>query len=127
MILKIAIVGICICIISGTLKSYNKSYVIFIEIVFLCVAVGFVLNDISQGLKNLRDIFSLSSYSNKLFSCLFKGALICIITRIASDIGKESGNIIVSDIIELTGRIMLIIISMPFIESVVETAMSFVI
>lgn len=127
MITKIVLIGLCVCVICSVLKAFNKSYIIFIEIAFLCFVSFLVLNDAIEAMKELNNIFEKTNVSNKLFICLFKGALICIVTRLASDISKESGNIIISDIIELSGRIMLIIIAMPFIKSVAEKALTFIV
>lgn len=126
MLIKIALTGICVCIILSVLKPWNKSYIIIIELAFALLVFGAVFTDTVSILKSLKDLFEGVSSADKLIACLIKGALICVITRICCDIAKESGNKVISDVIELSGRIMLLIISLPFIESVVKAAISFV-
>ncbi len=125
MIIKIALCGICVCIINAVLRQYNKGFVIFTELVFVSVVVSFVLGDAVKDIKGLVDLYELSVSQSKIILCLIKGALICVITKLSCDVSYESGNMLVGDIIELAGRILLLIISLPFIESVIKTAISF--
>ena len=125
MIVKIVLCGICVCVLNTLLRGYNKSFVIFVEIVFVIAVISLIFADAVKGTKNLSDLLLQTSSQKKIIVCLMKGAAICILTKLACDISYESGNILVGDIIELSGRILLLIISLPFIESVVKTAMSF--
>ncbi len=125
MIVKIALCGICVCIINVLLRQYNKSFVIFAELIFVGAVVSLIMNDAADGVRRLTDLFTLSTSQSKIIVCLLKGAVICIVTKLACDVSYESGNIIVGDIIELAGRIILLVISLPFIESVVKTAVAF--
>lgn len=125
MIVKIALCGICVCIINVLLRQYNKSFVIFAELIFLGAVVSLIMNDAADAVRRMTDLFTLSTSQSKIIVCLLKGAVICIVTKLACDVSYESGNIIVGDIIELAGRIILLVISLPFIESVVKTAVAF--
>ncbi|MBQ4348324.1 MAG: hypothetical protein IKB94_04140 [Clostridia bacterium] len=125
MIVKVALCGICVCIINVLLRQYNKSFVIFAELIFVGAVVSLIMNDAADGVRRLTDLFTLSTSQSKIIVCLLKGAVICIVTKLACDVSYESGNIIVGDIIELAGRIILLVISLPFIESVVKTAVAF--
>lgn len=125
MIVKIALCGICVCVINVLLRQYNKSFVIFAELIFAGAVVSLIMNDAADGVRRLTDLFTLSTSQSKIIVCLLKGAVICIVTKLACDVSYESGNIIVGDIIELAGRVILLVISLPFIESVVKTAVAF--
>lgn len=125
MVVKVALCGICVCIINVLLRQYNKSFVIFAELIFVGAVVSLIMNDAADGVRRLTDLFTLSTSQSKIIVCLLKGAVICIVTKLACDVSYESGNIIVGDIIELAGRIILLVISLPFIESVVKTAVAF--
>lgn len=125
MIIKIALFGICVCILNALLRQYNKGFVVFVEIAFVCIVVLLIFGDAVKDIRSLVDLYTQNSLQNKIIICLVKGAIICILTKLACDISYESGNILVGDIIELSGRILLIVISLPFMESVVKTAISF--
>ncbi len=125
MIIKIILVGLCVCVLCVVLKQYSSSFVVLAEVCFAAIVAVVIFNKASEAFNRFYEIYSLNSVSDKLFKCLIKGALVCIITKIACDISSDSGNKTVSDIIELSGRVVLLALAMPFIESIIKTAVSF--
>ena len=125
MIVKLVLSALCVCFLSSLLRQYNKSFVIFIETAFVGIAFSFIISDVIKGFRGLIDLYSYDAAQNKVIKCLIKGAVICVLTKISCDVCYESGNVMVGDIVELSGRVLLIIISLPFLESVVKTAISF--
>ena len=117
--------GICVCILSVVLKQFQNPFVIILELTFAVTVIVMISDEASQSIKNIFEIFNSDGTSEKIFSCLLKGALVCIATKLACDVSKENGNLLVADIIEISGRIMLLIISFPFVESIIKTALSF--
>lgn len=125
MILKIAVLAICVCVLSAVLKSYFKEAVLPLELAFAVVALALVGEKAKEVVGELWSSLGDSEIGSAVISALIKGALICIFTKLSCDIAKDSGNTLVSDIIDLTGRIMLIALCFPFLESVIETATAF--
>ena len=126
MVIKIVLLGICVSLINLFLNQYQKSFVTIVNIVYIVIVVLMVIDNILDAVQSITDLLSVSSGVNKMFICLYKSAGICILTKIASDICKESGNTVVSDMIDFGGRISLLVISLPFIESIIKTAAAFV-
>jgi hypothetical protein len=85
-----------------------------------------IFDNTAETLKKLGDLLSITSASSKMLIFLYKSASVCILSKIAVDICKESGNISVGEIIDLASRIILLIMAMPYIESVIKTATAFV-
>ena len=127
MVAKIIFLGICVCIISLFLKQYKGEYVVILNIVFVISAILLIFDSAYDFIINIIDSLNISSSESKMLNCLLKSATVCILSKLASDIAKESGNTVVSDMIDLGGRIMILIISLPFIESIIKTAAAFVI
>lgn len=125
MIVKIALCALCVCVLSSMLRQYSKSFVIFIEIAFVGIVFSLIIGDAIRSFSSLIDLYSYDTAQSKVIKCLIKGAVICVLTKISCDVCHESGNVMVGDIVELSGRVILIIISLPFLESVVKTAISF--
>lgn len=80
----------------------------------------------SDAVNELGDLLNVTSSSSKMLTCLFKCAAVCILSKLATDICKESGNQSIGDIIDFAGRVMLLVMAMPFIETIIKTAVSFV-
>ncbi len=121
-ILALAAVGVMMIVI---LKKHCSELVPLFEIAL--VAVGIVIIGDAEVVKRsgIEKIFNGYSDSGELFSLILKGAAVTVLTRFACDVCKESGNSLVADIVELGGRIMLVMLAMPFIEKVTEIALSF--
>lgn len=125
--LKIILLGLCVSIVSVFIRQYQHSFVIIVELAFAAVVLVLIADKALDTVGKLFEIFNTDYNFEKVFSSIFKGALVCISTKLACDVSKDSGNTVVADIIEFSGRIMLLIIAFPFIESVIKTAVSFVV
>lgn len=125
MILKVALVGICVCILCSLLKNRFGEAVLPLEIAFAVVVLLWAGEKMKVLTDDLLSFLSETEAGSAAFSAIIKGALVCVITKLSCDIAKDSGNTLVSDIIDLTGRLMLVTICFPFFESVIKTAVSF--
>ena len=125
MIIKISILGICVCILSVFLKGWLREAVLPLQISFAVITIAVIFESVRDITDKLNDYLGESEIGNTVFPALIKGALICTVTKLASEAAKDSGNGLVSDIIDLTGRIMILSLGFPFVESVIRTAASF--
>ncbi len=126
MFIKIVFTGLSLCIINIFLKKQLSEFILPSEIVFLAFATALAIDFLQENFSYLSEIISRSEYGDEVFSSAIKGAGICLITKFSSDICNENGNRLIADVIELTGRVMLLIIAMPYIESIMKTAFAFI-
>lgn len=107
------------------LKKHCREILPFFEIAVVIAAV-IILAD-ADPLKNNSLVKLISRYSqvSEAFRVIVKGAAVTVLTKLACDICRESGNALMADIVELGGRLMLITLAVPFIEKIFETALSF--
>ncbi len=125
MFIKIVVLAVIGTLLTVVLKKHCRELVPFFELAL--VAGAFIIiadNDVVEK-SSIEKIFSAYSLSGEIFAAVFKGAAVTVLSRLACDVCKESGNSLTADIVELGGRIMLIILAMPFIEKVSEIALSF--
>ncbi len=126
MIIKVACVCICVCLLSVLLSQYTKSFVLPLQLCFGVIVLLIIFNEVKDSVSDILSLIDFDDKANKIFSCLLKGALICVLTKLTSDVSKDSGNNFVSSVVEIAGRIMLLVVTLPFLESVIKTALSFV-
>ena len=126
MLIKIIALGLTGTLLALFLKKYNKELLPFLELAIVIAAIFMIKEFLSGYANSLKELFSLYSEGEELFSCLFKGAVITVLTKLASEVCKESGNGLMGEIIELGGRAVLIALSLPFITEAAQTALSFV-
>lgn len=64
--------------------------------------------------------------SSELIIVLLKGAAVCIFTQIVHDICKDSGQTAVASAVLLAGRMAVVVLTLPLIETVLQTAISYI-
>ena len=126
MFIKIIVLGILVCVINLMLRQHQKVFVLPINIVYIIAVLLLIFESFSDNLQDITDLFSVSGVLDKAVTCLYKSAVICILTKFSVDLCKESGNSVVSDMIDIGGRIIMLSLAFPFIKSIIKTASAFV-
>lgn len=126
MFIKIIALGIIGSLLAVILKKYCKELLPFFEIALVAAIVYILINEVAFNNSGFRKIFSLYSQSEELIMCIFKGAAIVVLSKFASGVCRDSGNALIGDAVEFGGRIMIVFLSMPYIEKVTEIALGFV-
>ena len=125
MLIKIICLAVLGTFITVILKKHCKELVPFFEV---AVVVAFLLVAADGQLINkgsFEKLFSVYGRDNEVFTAILKAAAITVLTKLASDLCNENGNTVMADIVELGGRLMLILLALPFIEKVTQAALSF--
>lgn len=126
MFIKIIFSGLSLCIISIFLKKQLSEFVLPAEIVFLALATALAVESLRDSFSYLSAVTDEIKYGEEIFSSALKGAGVCLVTKFSADISDENGNRLIADVIEFTGRIMLLVIAVPYIESIIKTAFAFI-
>ncbi|MDR3178457.1 MAG: stage III sporulation protein AD [Oscillospiraceae bacterium] len=115
----LAIICSMICVM---LKEHNPEYSFILSLAagtFMILSVFSKASSIFVHLKNLLFAANLSSdYGSVLFKCLG----ICFISQFSSDSCKDAGQTSLASKVELVGKILVVVTSLPIFEKVVETA-----
>lgn len=126
MFIKLLLLGVIGAFLATVLKKYSRELVIFLELAVAVVAVVTVRDNLYSLLGDFGKAFSAFYMGSEMFSAVFKASAITVLSKLGSDMCRESGNGLMGDIVELGGRVMLIILAFPFIEKVTEIALAFV-
>lgn len=121
-IISLALAGVFLGVI---LKKYSKELVVFLEIAILVAALFIISGEIKNYSDLLGELFSLYE-GRELFLCIFKGSAITVLCRLASEVCRESGNGLMGEIVEIGGRVMLVILALPFVAEAAEIALAFI-
>lgn len=125
MFIKVIALGIIGTFLAVLLKKNCKELLPFFEVAIVVAAVCIIVDESAFDNSSIKKVFEIYSRSTDLFMCMFKGAAVTMLTKLASGVCRESGNGLMGDIVELGGRTMLIFLTMPYIEKVTETALAF--
>lgn len=124
--IKIFVLAVVSSLISILLKQNAKEFVLPFQLSVGTVILIFLLKESSESLKEITDIINSYPEEKKLLFSMAKAGIIAIITKLSCDICHEGGNLFIEDIIEFGGRIMIFVISLPYIVQILKVAVSFI-
>lgn len=119
-ILKIIGVGLISLIIVVILKQYKPDFAIYISILAGILILMFVMDKLGNVVTMLANIQSKVSTNNQFLVILLKVTGIAFLTEYASSICKDAGESAIATKIDLGGKILIISISIPIIQSLLE-------
>ncbi len=122
----ICIVAVISAVLSLMLKKYNAEYSIIISIVCGVIILLCILSKISPAVLQIKDILDQTRMPYEYTSVLFKSLGICFLTQFASDCCKDAGEIGLSSKVELAGKVMIVIISLPLFTKITEIAIKLI-
>ncbi len=124
--LRLILCAIPMCGILILLKNRASEFILPAEILFAALSLVLIYNETEKIISALSDSLELLELDSGVVLVLLKGALICIITKIAGDACADSGNRLLSGLVELSGRVSVILLAFPYIESVLRLSLSFI-
>lgn len=125
MFIKVIVIGLAVCAVNIFLKKQASEFILPIEIVFFALTSAFLIDSLKSSISPLSEIMNDIRHGEEILSAVIKGSAVCLVTKFSADICQEGGNGLISDVIEFSGRIMLFIIALPYIESIMKTALAF--
>ncbi|MBQ7861256.1 MAG: hypothetical protein IJ349_03525 [Clostridia bacterium] len=126
MFLKLLALGTVGAFLGVILKKYSRELVIFLEIAVAVIAVIIVKDNLFSTLSDFGKVFSSFYAGAEIFKAVFKASAVTVMAKLGAEVCRESSIGLMGDIVELGGRVMLIILAFPFIEKVTEIALAFV-
>ena len=123
-----SIIGISLIflIISNLIKKYLPEYFVIFIISSVLFVFIMIIPDIKSIINDLDLLFRVSKNSERYQFVVLKTIGICMVSQFASDICKDSGNLSLSNVVSVFGRISVIIVSMPMIKFLFETTIDII-
>lgn len=117
-LVAIAIIGAIICVL---IKQYRPEYVPLVAIGTGIIIMILVLPQTQEMLSYLDGVSEFANIDSAYIKTILKALGVCIITQLASDTCNDCGQSSIASKVELGGKVAILIISMPFFTSLVET------
>ncbi len=114
------------CFLAVILKEQKTSFAIFLTVGASVICIYFVLKQITPYINEIHNIFKKARLDSNYFFTILKGIAICYISKLASDICKDSGQTALASKAELIGKVALIALSIPFLKEVLDIAISLI-
>ncbi|MBQ8412467.1 MAG: stage III sporulation protein AD [Lachnospiraceae bacterium] len=122
-LMSLVIVAIVLAI---SLKSRNPEISSIIGIAISIVIISLVVGYMGNIVATLKYIYGYINIKEGYFLILLKLIGIAYICEFASGISKDAGYSAVASQIELTGKVTMLVVSLPVLVSVVETVLGMI-
>lgn len=125
-IVSVSVLGVFAVLAALTLKQYNKEISAIIVISAVVLLGLYELPYILNICNAVKEISSLSEISEEYLSALIKSLGMCYITQLSSSVCKENGSQSVAAQIELSGKIVILLLALPIYNDVIEMIAGFI-
>ena len=121
-IIAAAAAGLVGTVLALILGQYHPEFRMLVTAAVTLLLMAMVLEQLSPVLEQLRSTMELTGLTGDYAAILFKAVGICLLTQLAGDVCRDSGESSIASKIELAGRAALLLTAMPLIQEVLAWA-----
>ena len=121
-IIAAAAAGLVGTVLALILGQYRPEFRMLITAAVTLLLMAMVLDQLSPVLEQLRSTMELTGLTGDYAAILFKAVGICLLTQLAGDVCRDSGESSIASKIELAGRAAILLTAMPLIQEVLAWA-----
>lgn len=115
---------IALCIIAATLgkvlEKYNKEQALFVSIAACTIVLMFIVLYLSPLISIINDLFARTGTGENYSQIIIKSLGICYVTQLGFDICKDCNENAIATVVELSGKVTLIILAIPLLEKLIN-------
>ena len=121
-IIAAAAAGLVGTVLALILGQYRPEFRMLVTAAVTLLLMAMVLEQLSPVLEQLRSTMELTGLTGDYVTILFKAVGICLLTQLAGDVCRDSGESSIASKIELAGRTAILLTAMPLIQEVLAWA-----
>lgn len=121
-IIAAAAAGLVGTVLALILGQYCPEFRMLVTAAVTLLLMAMVLEQLSPVLEQLRSTMELTGLTGDYAAILFKAVGICLLTQLAGDVCRDSGESSIASKIELAGRAAILLTAMPLIQEVLAWA-----
>ncbi len=120
-IVQIVAIGLITAILSLSVKKYNAEMSVLIAVVGGIIIFLLVIPKIGAVLEVLKRLGNLINIESEYLVIMLKVIGIAYIAEFGIQVCKDAGEGVIASKIELAGKVLIMVISLPIIVSVIES------
>ena len=121
-IIAAAAAGLVGTVLAMILGQYRPEFRMLVTAAVTLLLMAMVLEQLSPVLEQLHSTMELTGLTGDYAAILFKAVGICLLTQLAGDVCRDSGESSIASKIELAGRAAILLTAMPLIQEVLAWA-----
>ena len=125
-IIKIIGIGLIALVIILILRQYKPEFAIYASLMAGIAILFISLGQLSGVINLLKDISSRANINSQFLSVLLKITGIAFLTEFAVSISNDCGETAIANKIDLGGKVLIIVISIPIISALLETILKII-
>lgn len=116
----VAAVGVLLCaaVLSTVLRTQRPELALGLSLAAGALVVGLVLKELTPLMATLRQMLTLGGLSDNALAVVLRAAGVCYVTQWAADTCRDAGQTALAGKAELTGRVLLLLLTVPLFEQV---------
>lgn len=124
--MKVFILVIVIAFLCMAVKQYKPEYALVCQLCGVAVVFLYIASFLESVTATLREMISSSELDVSFLEILLKALAISIVSDLVSSVCRDSGNNTLSNAVELCGRTVIIVLSLPILKKLAEAAIGFI-
>ena len=102
------------------LRQYKQEFGLYIPLITGVIILGAIVLAMRPALDTIRGLMEAVNMNNIYGQTLLKGLAVCYLTQLATDTCKDAGETAIAGKLELSGKIAIVILSLPLFTSLAE-------
>lgn len=125
--MEVNVAGICAiaviaALLSLAIKKGTPQLALLLTIAAGVVIFGVVVSFLPSTVTKIQSLINATGLNTEYGVVLLKSLGICFLCQFASDACKDAGQSSLAGKVELTGKLMIVILALPLVESILQTA-----
>ena len=115
-----AAVGVLLCaaVLATVLRAQRPELALGLSIMAGVLVVGVLFKQLTPLLASLRRMMTVGGLSDSVLTVVLRAAGVCFVTQWAADTCRDVGQTALAGKAELTGRVLLLLMTVPLFEQV---------
>ena len=120
-IIKIIGIGLTALAILIILRQYKPEFALYVSLIAGIIILTMILTKVTGVIHLIKDISNRAGINSQLIGLLLKITGIAFLTEFATSVSNDCGESAIANKIELGGKMIIIVISLPIISSLLES------
>jgi stage III sporulation protein AD len=119
-IVKIVAIAIVCALLCTVLKQYKPEYAIVVQLaasVFILLLVVSAMGDLINA---VRELVNGSGIDTEYLTLLLKALGVAVLTQLAADACRDSGETALSNKVELAGKVTILLLCLPLVKAMIQ-------
>ena len=119
-ILKIVAIAIVCALLCAVLKQYKPEYAIVVQLAASVLILLLVASAMGDLINAIRELIDGSGIDTGYLTLLLKALGVAILTQLAADACRDSGETALSNKVELAGKVTILLLCLPLVKAMIQ-------